>query len=399
MKKRILVAIFFTILMLMIHFSATARQANTCIYSQSMNLDQAELPDWSIGDFWEYDMSMILSKVISIDVKRMEARVTEITENEYTLSISGYLDGFVLLITGYDYSKLVPAKFVSGYAHVEKSTLAMKDYTLIITGNLKGITIVDFDIELSMDFDPAIDFFDFPISINENPWSIATNVDFTINGNVNFNGNNKPVEFEMLNNSISDELLVTNNEVITVPAGNFESFLISSDQSNLWYNSSVGYLVKLNGHLSLKVGFDCDQELLSTNFNHPENNAPAIPDIDGPTNGAAGGEYEYTISTTDPNGEQVYYKIDWGDGTCSDWLGPYPSGDEVIVKHTWKSKATYKIRAKAKDVNGYQTAWSDILPVTMPKNKLFNFNFNLLSWLFERFPNAFPILRHLLELQ
>ena len=34
-----------------------------------------------------------------------------------------------------------------------------------------------------------------------------------------------------------------------------------------------------------------------------------------------------------------------------------------------------------------------------PRNKAFNFNFNLLNWLFERFPNMFPILRYLLESQ
>ena len=40
----------------------------------------------------------------------------------------------------------------------------------------------------------------------------------------------------------------------------------------------------------------------------------------------------------------------------------------------------------------------DIIDVslTTPKNKAFNFNFNLLSWLFERFPNVFPIIRHML---
>jgi len=40
------------------------------------------------------------------------------------------------------------------------------------------------------------------------------------------------------------------------------------------------------------------------------------------------------------------------------------------------------------------------IPVTLttPKNKPFNFNYPLLSWLFERFPNVFPILRYLLGL-
>ena len=58
----------------------------------------------------------------------------------------------------------------------------------------------------------------------------------------------------------------------------------------------------------------------------------------------------------------------------------------------------FEIKVKAKDNNDYESEWSDPLPVSMPKNKPFNFNFPLLSWLLERFPNAFPILRYLLGL-
>lgn len=36
--------------------------------------------------------------------------------------------------------------------------------------------------------------------------------------------------------------------------------------------------------------------------------------------------------------------------------------------------------------------------LSTPKNKPYNFILNMFAWLFERFPNAFPILRHLLEL-
>ena len=42
----------------------------------------------------------------------------------------------------------------------------------------------------------------------------------------------------------------------------------------------------------------------------------------------------------------------------------------------------------------------EIIDVSLstPKNKSLDFNFPLISWLFERFPNAFPILRHMLGL-
>ncbi len=52
---------------------------------------------------------------------------------------------------------------------------------------------------------------------------------------------------------------------------------------------------------------------------------------------------------------------------------------------------------KSKDIHGAESDWGT-LEVSMPKNKAFDLNFNLLSWLFERFPNAFPILRYMLGL-
>ena len=123
---------------------------------------------------------------------------------------------------------------------------------------------------------------------------------------------------------------------------------------------------------------------------------PATPS--GTTNGKINVEYTYTSSTTDANGDQLYYLFNWGDGTDSGWVGPYVSGVTASAKHTWTEKGDYEIKVKAKDIDGAESVWSDPLPVTMPRNKAFNFNFNLLSWLFERFPNAFPILRHMLEL-
>lgn len=123
---------------------------------------------------------------------------------------------------------------------------------------------------------------------------------------------------------------------------------------------------------------------------------PATPS--GTTNGKINVEYTYTSSTTDANGDQLYYLFNWGDGTDSGWVGPYVSGVTASAKHTWTEKGDYEIKVKAKDIDGDESVWSDPLPVTMPRNKAFNFNFNLLSWLFERFPNAFPILRHMLEL-
>ena len=126
------------------------------------------------------------------------------------------------------------------------------------------------------------------------------------------------------------------------------------------------------------------------------NNPPGEPTITGPTSGTAGTSYTYKFKSIDPEGHDVWYYIDWGDESPPvDWLGPFTSGVEVPRSHTFENQGTYVIYAKAKDIYGLESDWG-ILEVTMPRNKVFNFN--LLSWLFDRFPYTFPILRQILGL-
>jgi len=144
------------------------------------------------------------------------------------------------------------------------------------------------------------------------------------------------------------------------------------------------------------VVFVGDENLIITEPNYPPN-TPSTPS--GPPSGEVGIEYTYNASTTDSDGDDVYYLFDWGDYTNSGWVGPYNSGENGNASHAWTIRGTYQIKVKAKDSKGAENGvWSDPLAVTMPKNKAFNFNFDLLEWLFERFPYAFPILRYLLGL-
>jgi len=129
----------------------------------------------------------------------------------------------------------------------------------------------------------------------------------------------------------------------------------------------------------------------------PTNSPPAKPvKPAGQTNGKINVEYTYATSTTDPNGDQVYYWFDWGDGTNSGWVGPYASGATGSAKHKWTVKGTYSIKVKAKDVNGAESSWSDPLSVTMPRSRAYDMP--LLKLFLERFPNSFPILRYLMNL-
>jgi len=95
------------------------------------------------------------------------------------------------------------------------------------------------------------------------------------------------------------------------------------------------------------------------------NESPEVPaQPDGETEGQIDVEYEYSASTTDPDGDQVYYMWDFGDET-TDWIGPFDSGVEVSQAHTWTTVGTYDVKVKAKDSSDAESNWSSALEVTI----------------------------------
>lgn len=85
------------------------------------------------------------------------------------------------------------------------------------------------------------------------------------------------------------------------------------------------------------------------------NQPPDTPDINGPTIGKPGVELDYTIVSTDPEENDIVYCFDWGDDTGELCIGPFPSGEEVIISHTWEENGTYTITVKASDILGEES--------------------------------------------
>lgn len=96
-----------------------------------------------------------------------------------------------------------------------------------------------------------------------------------------------------------------------------------------------------------------------------QNNPPGIPSLSGPSQGASGVLYEYTLNATDVDGDDVYYLVDWGDQNSSGWIGPFASGTPLTLNHSWALKGTYAITARAKDSHGLEGAWSTPLLMTI----------------------------------
>jgi len=126
-----------------------------------------------------------------------------------------------------------------------------------------------------------------------------------------------------------------------------------------------------------------------------ESNPPSKPTTpNGPTSGTIGESYTYTTSTTDPDGDEVYYLFDWGDGTDSGWIGPFNSGAQASASKIWNAENSFEIKAIAKDNHGKLSVWSDPLTVTMPRSKAVSMPF--VTFL-KSHPNLFPILQQIVQ--
>ena len=105
-------------------------------------------------------------------------------------------------------------------------------------------------------------------------------------------------------------------------------------------------------------------------------------------------EYNYTFSSNYPNGDDVYYYIEWGDNQLMELIGPYNSGEVIIIPHTWDEEGDYTIRARGIDTDNLWGPWGT-LEVTMPVNQ--PVQYPLLELFRQRFPLLYQILFNVLE--
>lgn len=140
---------------------------------------------------------------------------------------------------------------------------------------------------------------------------------------------------------------------------NFTEFVdngMPASKSHSWNMPGI-YVVKAQARDEYGAESEWSDGLTIIVFEH--DNPPETPTIDGPISGRKGNEYSYNITTTDQDNDDINYIIDWGDGNDSGWIGPYESGEEIAVAHTWNERGTYEIRAKAKDVYIVESDWSE----------------------------------------
>jgi hypothetical protein len=101
-------------------------------------------------------------------------------------------------------------------------------------------------------------------------------------------------------------------------------------------------------------------------FTTAGNQPPFKPTVlDGPRDAGRNISLEFVSIAADPEGEDIFYQWDWGDGNLSDWFGPYAFGDQSIATHQWAEYGTYDVKVRAKDGLGKISGWSSVYEVAI----------------------------------
>jgi YVTN family beta-propeller protein len=147
----------------------------------------------------------------------------------------------------------------------------------------------------------------------------------------------------------------------------FVSSGISVTMSQIWSDSGT-YSIKVRA--KDVEGATSDWSIgHSINIVITANHTPNIPTVpNGFSSGYINTLYNFTTSTTDPDGDSVSYQFDWGDGTQSDWSTLRPSGTSIMMSKQWSQAGVYSIKARAKDIEQAISDWSDGHSITITVN-------------------------------
>jgi hypothetical protein len=95
----------------------------------------------------------------------------------------------------------------------------------------------------------------------------------------------------------------------------------------------------------------------------PATNSPPSPPTTptGPSSALVNAAVTFSTSATDPNGDSLQYRYDWGDGVVGSW-------GTASQSHGWAAAGSYPVRAQARDNAGAESAWSGAKAVTISQS-------------------------------
>lgn len=353
------------------------------------NENDADLPEWDIGDKWVYDSQLSLeqSEYFDLDfqlyLNNLEFEIIELQDNDqiYKVKITvpqGSLTGSgTVKLSIFTFSGSITNAKLDGFIYIKKSTLEMKKCEGTIEGDTNKVLLPHFKINFLIEFEKVLDYelvksnytaLQFPMNTNDD-WEVPlTYLNITTDAIQPNLGEGRLYTYVPEHMNICEKW-----DIIESGGTDYDSLKIYGedygDKSNIWYSPAAGNIVKIDyKNLNLGLGYllrNLKMDLKSTSYqvdsNPPEK--PATPT--GGTSFLAGETGTYQTTTTDPDGNKIRYIFDWDDGTENTYSDVTDSGETVELSHMWGIGGTHEIRVKARDKYGYESEWSETLTVTV----------------------------------
>ena len=94
------------------------------------------------------------------------------------------------------------------------------------------------------------------------------------------------------------------------------------------------------------------------------NHAPEVPAArTGPAYCFKDTTYTFQTVVSDPDGDSMAVRFDWGDSSVTHWMGWFASGDTVAFTHAWSDTGSFEVRVLAQDQALLTSDSSDLLAV------------------------------------
>ena len=380
--------LIFTINMLLIvSFSTGAININikneqSVITQSNTDGNDADLPLWSIGDTWVYDMVIDGQQGANVNfdlnIKNCKLEVVEILDDTYRLDLSvplgdvtgsGGVSFDVLTLSG----NLINTK-MDGELLIKKSTLEIIYADGTIDGAVDKLVDIPFTLDFNLGFynesfnETNYSSLQFPMNVLDS-WILPFTYIFA---ELHVSLVDNPSYAYMFTDT--HYMLCEGWDTVNVDTKEYDALYITgdnADKAEIYYSPAAGNIVKLVFEdLDLGYGSKINtfQITLKSTTYEVDSNPPSKPlSMQGPVDLFVGDTGSYQTSSDDPDGDDIRYIIDWGDGTTtrSDFL---PSGDMQLFEHLWTSKGTFDVKVKARDKFGKESSWSDPLSVTVTNN-------------------------------
>jgi hypothetical protein len=106
------------------------------------------------------------------------------------------------------------------------------------------------------------------------------------------------------------------------------------------------------GSATVQIQLDLkDMDVVNSAATTPS--APVVKDMGGTNENIT-----ITATSTDPDGDQLYYRFFWKTGDTSTWQGPFNSGEICSVKHKWTDSVITPVKVRTRDFFGILSDWS-----------------------------------------